>query len=242
MEIKGRRRARSETGFRRFARLCALLLLMQVGAAAPALAAGGAHIVDDAAVVEPGTCQIETWAANFVPGGGYINATPACTFQALPKLEIGATYQHYWESPMAGLFGPAVKLNLRPEKTGVGVALDFTAGVDPGTGDLALVSLIVPVTVAFNDKVRINLNTGWSYVRADPYQNAAFYGAQVEADIGFDIMLMVEIFGRAPGFGGAQMGLRWTPAGGPIDLELLAGGFFDEINPRFFTFGVTARY
>jgi hypothetical protein len=38
------------------------------------------------------------------------------------------------------------------------------------------------------------------------------------------------------------MGLRWTPAGGPIDLELLAGGFFDEINPRFFTFGVTARY
>jgi len=53
---------------------------------------------------------------------------------------------------------------------------------------------------------------------------------------------MVEAFGRAPGTAGAQMGLRYTPRGGPIDFDLLAGGFFDSDNPRFFTFGVTVRY
>ena len=226
----------------RFARLSALLLLMPVAAATAALAAGGAHIVDDATVVEPGTCQLETWLTDFNPGGGYANASPACTFKALPKLEIGATYQHYWETPGAALLGPALKLNLRPEETGVGLALGFNAGVHLGTGDLELASLIVPVSLPINDKVRINLNAGWSYVRADPHQNAAFYGAQAVAEVGLDLTLMVEVFGRAPGTGGAQMGLRWSPGGGPIDFELLAGGFFDETSPRFFTLGVTVRY
>ena len=223
--------------------LVALMLPLAALTARPAQAAGGAQIVDDSEVVTPGTCQLETWVTRFDPGDGYLNLAPACTMEKLPTLEIGAAFQHYWaETIGAPLFGPAIKFNFRPESSGLGVGLAFTGGVNLRSGDLELASLIVPVTIPLDDRVRVNLNAGWSYLRDADYPNAAFYGAQVEAKVGLDVTLMVEAFGRAPGVAGAQIGLRYRPGDGPIDFDLLAGGFFDSVNPRFFTVGVTIRY
>jgi len=65
--------------------------------------------------------------------------------------------------------------------------------------------------------------------------------------VGWDISLMVEVFGRAPkGLVGTQMGLRYTPTikgrEGWFDFDLLAGSYFDPVSSRFFTLGVTVRY
>ncbi len=76
--------------------------------------------------------------------------------------------------------------------------------------------------------------------------NALFYGGQFEAKVAWDVSLMLEVFGRAPGQVGTQLGLRYTPSvgsrDGPIDFDLLAGNFFDHGSSRFFTVGVTVRY
>jgi len=226
-----------------------LLSFFPVLAPGPAAwAAGGAQIVDDSEVVDPGTCQLETWVTGFdiVGGGGYANATNACTLSSLPRLEFGLQFQHYWYANVLGsdqLLGPSLKVNLIPQDTGVGLGLVFNGGVNMATGAFELGNLIMPVSIPLNDKARINLNAGWSFIRVGQFQNALFYGAQIESKIGWEeVSLMLEMFGREPGFTGAQMGLRWRPNDGPIEFDLLAGTFFDTVNAKFFTVGITFRY
>lgn len=219
-----------------------------------ARAAGGAHIVDDSEVERPGQYHVEFWVTKFVPGDGYGNFAPACTPSKIPALEFGTIFQHYWDQATnAPLFGPQVKLNLRKASSGpseespnaaysIGAAIEFNGGVNVRTGSLGFASALIPVTIPFDDKVRLNLNAGWSYIGNDRVAHALFYGAQVEAKIGFDVMLMIEAFGRTRGTSGIQMGLRYTPNDGPIDFDFLAGSFLDSRNPRFFTVGVTVRW
>ena len=206
-------------------------------------AAGGAHIVDDSEVETPGTCHYEFWVSKFVPGDGYANFGPACTLSKIPTLEVGGLFQHYWDqSTNAPFLGPQVKLNLRPASSGLGLGIEFNGGVNLRTGSFGFAQALVPVTLPITESVRINLNAGWSYVGGTDNANALFYGAQVEARIGYDLMLMLEGFGRSRGVNGVQMGLRYTPGDGPIDFDFLVGNFFDTLSSRFFTVGVTFRY
>jgi len=223
--------------------LGALLWVAVSVLAGPTLAAGGAHVVDDSEVETPGTCHLELWVSRFVPGDGYGNVGPACTSLKIPWLEFGAAYQHYWDETGAGpLIGPQLKINFQPASKGVGVALGMNAGVNAQTGELGVASLLALVTVPVTEKFRINLNAGWSYLN-DDNPTAFFWGGQVEVDVGWDVTLMMEAFGRQPGVIGNQMGLRYTPATHPrFDFDLLVGTIFDQDSTKFFTLGVTVRF
>lgn len=233
-------------GLGRLIALLPLQILAFVVPSSAAWSAGGAQIVDDSEVVDPGTCQLETWLTGFDGGGGYANATNTCTLASLPRFEFGLQFQHYWYGQMSTsdqLLGPALKLNLIPEDKGVGLALEFNGGVNMRTGDLTLATMLLPVSIPLSDKARINLNAGWSYIHSAQFPNALFYGAQIESKIGWEeVSLMLEVFGRERGFTGTQVGLRWRPNDGPLEFDLLAGSFFDTVNAKFFTVGITFRY
>jgi hypothetical protein len=227
---------------KRFGITC-LLLLATLLAPFSANAAGGADIVDDSEPETPGMCHLETWVSLSLTGDSYLNEGPACTTTKLPWLEIGAAYQQYWgQTYNAPLFGPAIKVNLQHASTGLGVGLSFNGGVNLATGEMALASTLMIMTLPINEKVRLNVNAGWSYVATTDIPNALFYGGQFEMDVAQDVQLMVEAFGRSPGVPGMQMGLRYTPRNGPIDYDLLVGNFFDDGTTRFITLGVTLRY
>ena len=222
--------------------------------ASAALAAGGAHIVEDSEVLEPGLCQVDLWVTRFDPGAGYANATPSCTLESLPRLQWGLQFQHYWfNEPQVPdqLLGPTLKVNLVPEDKGVGVGVFFSSGVNLRTGDLELATLLVPVTIPMNDHLRLNLNAGWQYLRLADTPDDFFWGAQVEAKVGEETSLMLETFGRARGATAGQMGVRWRPNDGPINFDflvgasfdkVLAGEFLDKVSSLFFTVGVTLRW
>ena len=218
------------------------LLLLGLSAWSPAQAAGGSHIVDDSEVETPGDCHVELWVSRFVPGTGYGNAAPACTPKRIPFLEVGMAYQDYWsEQDNAPILGPTVKVNLRPQATGLGLAVEASSGVDIRTSTLNFAAALAVMSIPIDPGTRINLNSGWSYVDGDRV-HAFVYGAQIEADIGRDVTFMIEGFGRAPGTGGLQAGLRFTPRNGPLDFDLLAARFIGSDQPFFFTVGVTARF
>jgi hypothetical protein len=218
------------------------MLLLALSASSSARAAGGSHIVDDSEVETPGDCHLELWVTRFVPGTGYGNAAPACTPKRIPFLEVGMAYQDYWsEEDNAPILGPTVKVNLRPQATGLGLAIEASTGVDVRTSVLNFASALGVMSIPISDKTRVNLNSGWSYVDSER-THAFVYGAQVEADIGWDVTLMIEGFGRSPGIGGLQAGLRFTPGNGPIDFDLLAARFIGAGQPYFFTVGVTVRF
>ena len=211
--------------------------------AGPTLAAGGAHVVDDSEVETPGTCHVELWVAEFVPGDGYANVAPACTTLEIPWLEIGAAYAHCWDQTVSGpLIGPQLKINFRPASKGVGFGPGLSAAVNTRTGEVGLAGLIGLVTIPVTEKLRVNVNGGWSHLDSDN-PTAFFWGGQVEVDVGWDITFMMEAFGRQPGVIGNQMGLRYTPAAHPrFDFDLLVGTTYDVVNTKFFTLGVTVRF
>jgi hypothetical protein len=208
-----------------------------------ARAAGNAHVVDDSEVETPGTCHLELWTTVFLLGDGYGNAAPACTMLKMPWLEIGADYSHYWDEAVgAPLVGPQMKINFRSETQGLGLGLALNASVNATTGEFALGQILALVTVPVTRQVRFNFNTGWSYLNNVPEPHAVFYGAQFEADLTKEFMLMIEVFGRNPGVAGGQIGLRYTPGQGRIDFDLIAGSFLDGPGTRTVTVGVTLRY
>lgn len=235
--------ASDEAGGTSLKRPAALVLLLSIAlASSSARAAGGPHVVDDSEPETPGVCHFETWVSPSLSGGGYVNESPACTMTKIPWLQLGAAYQHFWGPTFNGpIFGPAAKINFRHEDSGLGVGLGLNSGVNLQTGELATASTLMLVTVPIDDKVRFNFNAGWSYVNSDT-PNSFFYGGQFEAEVGGDILLMIEAFGRAANSPGTQMGLRYTPHGGPFDFDLLVANYFGAVNTQVVTFGVTIRY
>jgi hypothetical protein len=210
--------------------------------ASTALASGNEHVIDDSVVETPGVCHLESWATRFGPRHGLVNLSPACTRKAWPNLEIGGAVQHGWDDDQADTtVGPALKYTLRGADTGLGLGMIGGGAWSLGSGRLETASLIAPVTFHLNDRVRVNLNAGWSYARADERRNAAFYGAQAEVGVARDVTLMVEAFRRGVGKAGGQLGLRWNPGGGRFDLDLIAGQRIDGETPRAITLGLTVR-
>lgn len=221
----------------------ASLLFLAIVLLAPcARAGGGAHVVDDATVEVPGTCHLESWVTRNDPRRGLVNLSPACTREAWPSLEIGASLQHAWDGNRSTSVGPALKLNLRPVERGMGLALAVAGAWNLDTGRFETASIIVPVTMPVNELLRININGGWIYSHADAHRHAAFFGGQVEAQLASDVSAMAEIFGRDRGRAAGQIGLRWNPSAGPVDIDLLGGRRIDGTSPSAVTLGFTIRH
>ena len=198
-------------------------------------------MIDDATVETPGVCHLESWITRYDGHRGLANASPACTRTAWPRLEIGAAIQHTWDDVDDTTLGPALKLNLLPVETGVGLGLIGAGSWSLRNGTLRTASMIVPLTITISDRVRASLNAGWLYGHANEPQHTIFFGAQLEAEIARDLSLMIEAFGRQHGHPGGQIGLRWTPGGGSFDVDLLAGRRIDGTSPDAITLGLTFR-
>lgn len=225
---------------RRRAGLAGLAVTAFAGAD-PAVAAGGARVVDDAAVEAPGICNIESWLTGSTGGNRLVQFAPACTLRAMPMLEIGGAITRSW-APGADdtLLAAAAKVNLRDEtRRGWGAAISGGIGwsVDGGRVDSANINL--PLTIPVG-RLRINLNASWLWSRAEGH--AAFIGAQADWPIRPDLDLMVEAFARDTGPPGGQIGFRWTPGGGHVDFDLIAGRYIDGMTPTSLTAGVIVRF
>ncbi|PVM89590.1 hypothetical protein [Caulobacter radicis] len=208
-----------------------------------AWASGNEHVVDDAAVETPGVCHLEAWTTRFSPRQGLANLSPACTRKAWPRLELGAGLQHAWTADGTSdtSIGPALKLNLMREEKGLGLGLAGSATYGLRAGQLESASLLIPMTIPVSQRLRVNLNAGWSYGRIAARRTAVFSGAQVELGLPHDVTMMAEGFRRGGGGPGGQLGLRWNPGGGRFDLDLVAGRRIDGESPRAVSLGITWR-
>lgn len=219
----------------------ALLPLVLLAAAGQAFAAGGAHVIDDAAVETPGTCHLESWVTLSSGNGALINSAPACTRETWPNLELGGFIAHSWaQGADDTLIGLSPKLVLRSEDHGFGVGIATSVGYGIDQHRFETASVVVPLTIPASDKLRFNLNAGWLWTRAG-YRHEMFVGAQAEIAVVRNLNLMVETFTRDQGKVGGQAGLRWTVAGGAVDLDLIGGCHVDGVTRSAITLGVTIR-
>ncbi|MGQ0661419.1 MAG: hypothetical protein ACT4N3_11205 [Sphingosinicella sp.] len=217
------------------------LVVAVLAGASEALAAGGPRVVDDAAVETPGVCHVETWFIGSTGANRLYQFAPACTPRALPMLELGGSITQTWAPGTDDtVLGVAAKVNLVDEtQRGWGVAVSGGIGLSVDSGEVDNANINVPLTIPVGP-VRVNVNASWLWSRAEGHR--AFVGVQADWTIRPDLDVMVEAFTRDTGRAGAQIGVRWTPGGGNMDFDLIAGRYIDGVTPTSLTAGVIVRF
>jgi hypothetical protein len=219
--------------------LCASPLLLLL--ATEAHGAGGAHVVDDAAIEDPGTCNLETWTSAMGKGSALLTASAACTPRRFPWLQAGGWMQRTWtRSGDDTLAGPAIKAAALPLGPGISIALSAWGGWSLGLHRLEAAGASIPLTVELGSGVTLNLNAGWEWSRTGD-RHKAIVGAQIDWSVSEHLSLMAEGFGQIGAGAGYQAGIRWMPARW-IDVDLLVGRLSDGTARHAATMGVTVRY
>lgn len=187
----------------RLARTIVLLLATVSGAA---WSAGGHHSLDDAAILEPDTCEAESWLTQHALGGQrLLHAGGACR---LGPVEVGAAAEHSRDAD-ARETGYALQVKWATElapgfSAGLSVSRAWQAHARPRYQATTLAALATWVP---REDVAFHLNLGRDFIHADTGQKRA--GASVEwfarEDWSFTAERYVEQLSHF-----VRAGLRWA--------------------------------
>lgn len=229
-------RTRKHFSRMRFALSC---FVMAAIPGASALAAGGAHAVDDAEVVEAGRCEVETWATHYDPGASLFSVSATCSAKTLSEVE--------WTLAAARLLDEQTTLSAafkwhwgRAGSSSIGLAgsVAVTSVKDGG----AELGLIVPVTWEVTPEFRMSLNAGVIHATEGPNSLDGYVGGQAEVALTDGLDLMVEAFDRSRTEPGAQIGMRWSPSEARSTYDLLVGHRTDGESDWSVTLGWTLAF
>jgi hypothetical protein len=205
--------------------------------------AAGPYAVDDAAIGNPGECQVESWISAADSGDLVAVAQPLCVVKLGIPVELTATLQPVRvDGEWADLKGLQIKFIVL-RLAGGDIVVATTAGtlLDVGNGEsLTLVNL--PMTVNVGEGLRLNVNAGWlSDTAAD--SSHLFMGLAAEWDFRSSWTLIAEVFGQT----GAQeeprmqAGLRYAPTK-DIDVDIIYGYNIAGEHASWTTAGLTVRF
>ena len=141
-------------------------------------AAGGHHAVDDAALMEPGQCQVETWADRERGGARtLVHVGPACR---VGPVELGLNLDRVRQAGEGTLSvaGPQLKWATPiTESLSAGVAL--AAAWQDGSGPrFAGSTVVLPLTWQATETLAVHVNLGRDFRRNGPDMNRS--GAALE--------------------------------------------------------------
>ena len=161
----------------RFLRAWLGMLASLFGGVPHAHAAGGHHAVDDAAILEPGQCQLESWVDRQSGGDRTLfHVGPACR---LGPIEIGLNLDHAHTTGSGSItvLGPQLKwARALSVEWSVGAVVS-TAWKDNNPHHV-VTTLVLPLTWEPTEVIRIHANVGRDFWRGDRDTKRA--GAAVE--------------------------------------------------------------
>lgn len=210
---------------------------------AGAHAAGGAYVVDDAAIGSTGECQVESWIA-VASNGDFVGVTqPACVVQLGVPVELMTTLQAVriaseWAT-LTGLQGKFILLPMGSGNLAVGMVLNTLFDTTKGAN---ATFVNVPVTIKVRDDFRLNLNSGWLHDSIDD-TNHFTWGGGFEWDFRQQWILIAEIYGQTGRLSDPRMqaGLRFTPIKS-VDIDIIYGHNLQGEHASWITAGLTVRF
>lgn len=125
-----------------------------------ACAAGGHFDVDDAAMLDVGRCQVETWIQRRPTSGiRTVHLGPACR---LGPVEAGLAFDRTWDrgDARASSAGPQLKWVVDPWFAGISAGLAWAAAFDLSRGGRPLQTVYAPITWSVTDTLSLHLNAG----------------------------------------------------------------------------------
>jgi hypothetical protein len=227
-------------------------------APASALAAGGAYVVDDAVIDDPGKCTGQFWTSAASNHDFIATAYPICVVNLGKPVELGGLFQRSRANDVWSTSGTfTAKTNLIPvEKHPFGLGLTGGATWDMITGASTGGFIYLPITIQVQDKLRVNLNGGWLYDNVAKISYAT-WGAGFEWGFVDKWTLIGEVFGQAGALPAVnpgdppppnsireprtQLGLRFTPQDN-IDIDVIWGHNITGENAQWVTLGLNVRF
>ena len=219
-----------------FALVACLLPTTQVHAARP-------MITDDARIVDPKSCQIESWAQNFRGNATEYWALPGCNPLDWFELTIGGAYRS--EPNKDGDWRTLVQFKtifktLETNGWGWGVSLG-NLNIHPykysNTNELYV---NVPISASFaDDKVLLHLNLGAAHTRDVSGLNFT-WGLGTEVKVSENILIIAETFGRSAESASGQLGIRFWIVPDRVQIDTTVGTRFagDISADRWFSVGL----
>jgi hypothetical protein len=170
-------------------------------------AAGGHHGVDDAAILEPGRCELEGWTTRSRGSERLLHAGAGCR---VGPVELGLAAEHA-RADGAGQSGYGLQAKWAREwRPGLSAGWSLSAGwqaqARPRYQGVTLAGL---VTWAAREDLALHLNVGRDLVRGGPDQNRSGVSAEWAALPGWSL-LGERYYEDRTHF--ARAGLRWAPS------------------------------
>lgn len=220
-------------------------------AAAAALAAscaGGSAmaarplITDDARIVDPKACQVESWM-QFQRGGNEFWALPGCNPTGNLELTLGGSVQRISGNLDFTNVQFQAKSLLKPlETNGYGVALSAGVVHHPNAEERKLLGNVyvnVPVSLSFlDDRFVTHLNVGANR-DTENRRNRLTWGVGTETQLHPRVYLVAETYGQHQGKPSFQAGFRFWVVKDRLQLDTTYGNVFGGgTGTRFFTVGL----
>jgi hypothetical protein len=167
-------------------------------------AAGGHFAVDDAAILDSGTCLVEIWWERADHAGSLLHVGPACRVGPV-ELALNADRIQPRDRALQAPVGPQVKWAVAiDDRVSVGlVALAAWQGSGP---HYAAATLYAPLTLRVADALLLNVNVGRDWLRDLPARGRA--GASLEWQAAPEWTIIGERF-RQYGGDFARLGVQW---------------------------------
>ena len=172
--------------------------------AAEGRAAGGHFAVDDAAILDVGTCQIETWRERADHVGSLLHVGPACRVGPVELAVNADRIQSSGVAPKTPV-GPQIKWAAAVDDR-VSVGLVALAGWQGSAPRYAGATLYAPLTLRVADALQLNVNVGRDWVRDMPTRGRA--GVSLEWQSAPEWTIIGERF-RQYGSDFARLGVQW---------------------------------
>jgi hypothetical protein len=175
-------------------------------------AAGGHFAVDDATVLDPGQCQVETWVERHAAAGTLTHVGPGC--RAGP-VELALNADHLRGESSATLVGPQVKwVGAIDERVSVGVVA--LAGWTGHADRYANAALYAIGTVRLADGIWLHVNGGRDWYAVLPPTSRAGVSLEWQATPAWS--LIGEGY-RQSGANVGRVGVRWQ-ASSAVSIDL----------------------
>lgn len=222
-------------------------IILVISLLSKAYAAGGAYVVDDGAINDPGQCNVDAWYSANRHNGSTHNETvsPACTFTGLPWLQVQAaasraTADGHGETQLS----PELKAQLWTQEA-LGLELAASASVHYALNRRHAYDgsdWNVPLTWQPLQALRLNVNAGWSHVfNGGDQKHRPTWGTGVEYSLGDSLTLIAERYGQQGGDQAWQAGPR-VHIGKNLDVDLVVGRNLIGERNQWLTTGATVRF
>lgn len=197
-------------------------------------AVGGHYAVDDAALVEPGRCELEGWYARADGDNDDYTVVGACNPWGNLELGLGASrLQTAGERDTVAEVGAKLLFReLTPGGFGWGLAVATTYG--GALERLEGAAAYLPLSVDVAEGLVLNYNLGWAHERDG--DDAAIWGVNGIYQLAPGWGLIAEAYGTHRGGTELQAGLRYEI--GPARLDLGYGRARADSDDDWYTLGL----